>query len=392
MMKRKLLLMVLLALWLAAAKNSFAGNEQVLQGRAVALQSHLLNGINKHLNMETAAAELYLKKAIETEPDNSIGYAFKAMLHMFSYEMCFTLEQREREKEALLRHAQDALALGEKMIAKNPNDSQAYLALALAKIAKVYWAIKEKRYFMMAQESANIWNYLALAKTAEPDICDIDFLMGLLRYHIDHLPGATRFLSSLFLTEGNKQKGMQEIQMAAQKGILLRDIAQAETAFIYLYFEEQPQKALHILRDLRKKYPQNYNFAFGQGLALAESKKFDEALAVAAEIEKNINANFAAYVRELQPRHHLLMGRIFFKKEEYEKAESFFQKILPEKAFYNSRTQARALLYLGMIADLRRERRQAEYYYARIQELEGAGEAVRKEARGYIKTPYKKSI
>jgi hypothetical protein len=52
--------------------------------------------------------------------------------------------------------------------------------------------------------------------------------MGLLHYHIGHLPGFTRFLSSLLVTSGDRQKGLQELELAAKKGYLLKDLAKAE--------------------------------------------------------------------------------------------------------------------------------------------------------------------
>ena len=91
-------------------------------------------------------ADASLKKALEIEPDNPTGYALEAMLHLFAYEMCFTIAQQKKEREAIIYYSEEALLRGEKnewpRIAAT---SQVYLAVALAKIAKVHWAIKEKK-------------------------------------------------------------------------------------------------------------------------------------------------------------------------------------------------------------------------------------------------------
>jgi hypothetical protein len=60
----------------------------------------------------------------------------------------------------MLHYVREAITKGEKRIEKNPHDSQAYFAMALAKIAKIQWAIHQKRYFAIAQETSNIWDYL----------------------------------------------------------------------------------------------------------------------------------------------------------------------------------------------------------------------------------------
>ena len=240
--------------------------------------SYLKQGIDKAFNMETAEANALLKKALELEPENPSGYAYLSMFHLFSYEMTYNLEGRKKDQEAIVRYASATLSLGAKRLEINSRDAEAYLAMALAKIAKVHWAIQEKHYLAMAHETSHIWNYLERASQEEPNNFDIYFLMGLLHYHIDHLPGLTRFASSVFITSGDSQKGLREIELAAQKGDLLRAMAQAELQSDYLNFEKQPAQALSVVMKLREKFPNNYNFLFAEANALAELSRFREAL------------------------------------------------------------------------------------------------------------------
>jgi tetratricopeptide (TPR) repeat protein len=388
-MLKKLSIILSLVFCLLPVNPVFAADMRVPELRTSSFQTNLLLGISKSFNVDESGADACLKKAIELEPENPTGYALEAMLHLFAYDMCFSLDQRQKEKEAILYFSEEALARGEKRIAKHPKDSQAYLAISLAKIAKVYWAMKEKRYLVMAQETAHIWSYLEAAKSADPNNYDVDFLMGLLHYHIDHFAGMTGFLSSLLITEGNRQKGLTEIQTAAQKGYLLRDIAQSELTSIYLNYEKQPAKALPILQDLRNKFPNNYNYYFTLGVTMVDLRRFAEAEAIAVQIEKNIKSGTPLYVPQLQPRYYQLMGRIHFKRGEYGRAESFFQKAIQDKSFYNARTQARSLVYLGMIHDIRQERKYAEDYYKRVLKVEGAEGAAQTDAKEYLKTPYR---
>lgn len=388
-MLKKISIILSLIFCVLISNPVFASDVRVPELRTSGFHTSLLQGINKTFNMENAAADAYFKKAIDLEPENPIGYALEAMLHLFAYEMCYTLEQRQKEKEAILYYSEEALARGEKRIARYPKDSQAYLAMALAKVAKVSWAIKEKKYLVMVQETSNIWNYLEAAKSADPNNYDVDFLMGWLHYHIDHFRGMTGFLSSWLIVDGNRQKGLQEIKTTAQKGYFLRDVAQSELLSVYLNYEKQPSKALPILQDLKNRFPNNYNFHFTLGMTLVELRRFEEAGAVAAQIEKNISCGTSPFVPQLQPRYYQLMGRIHFKRAEYGRAEAYFQKVIQDKSFYNARTQARSLVFLGMIHDLRKERKYAEDYYNRVLKIEGAEGSAKNDAREYLKTPYR---
>jgi hypothetical protein len=350
--------------------------------------SYLKQGIDKAFNMETANAIALLKKAVQLEPENPAGYAYLAILHLFSYEMSYDPETRKKDQETLLRYVSEALAKGEKRLETNPKDAEAYLAMALAKIAKINLAVHEKRYLVVAQETSNIWSYLEKASGAEPNNFDIYFMMGILHYHIDHLPGLVRFASSLLVTSGDSQKGLKEIELAAQKGDLLQTMAQVELLSVYLVFEKQPARALPVIMRLREKFPNNYNFLFAQANAFAELGRFGEAFALAREIENNIKTAKPPYVTQLQPRYNQLMGRIFFNQGEYDKATGYFQIALQDMAFYNTRVRVWTLVRLGMIQDIRKARARAEEYYSKALEVEGGEGIAQVEARKYLKTPY----
>jgi tetratricopeptide (TPR) repeat protein len=302
--------------------------------------------------------------------------------------MNYNLEGRKKDQEAIVRYANETLSRGEKRLEINPRDAEAYLAMALAKITKVHWAIQEKRYLAMANETSHIWNYLEKASQEEPNNFDIYFLMGLLHYHIDHLPGLTRFASSVFITSGDSQKGLREIELAAQKGDLLPAMAQAELQSDYLNFEKQPAQALSVIMKLREKFPNNYNFLFAEANALAELSRFREAFALAQEIEKNIKMAKPPYVPQLLPRYNQLMGRILFNQGEYDQATQHFQLALQDKAFYNTRVRVWTLVRLGMIQDAGKNRAGAEKYYSQALKIEGGEGIAQVEARKYLEKPY----
>lgn len=289
----------------------------------------------------------------------------------------------------MLQDIGEALARGLKRIEKNPRDSEAYFAMALAKIVKVRWAIAQKRYVVVAQETSSTWDYLEKVKVEAPQNHDVYFPIGLLHYHLDHLPAVTRLLSSLLITAADRQKGLQELVLAAQKGDLLKELAQAELSSVYTYYEGQPTQALPITLELKKKYPRNYNFSFALANILSELQRFAEAFAVAREIETGIQAGRPPLIPQLQPRLDHLLGRILFNQGEYIRAAEYFQKaLITTVSVYNARNRASSLVRLGMIHDIRRERKQAEEYYTRALAVEGGEGIAQTEAKRYLKTPY----
>ena len=358
------------------------------QAQPTQLRTYLRQGVEKSFNMESQAALGLFRKAIELDRENPLGYAFLAMARLFNYELSFDPNERVQEQELMLQDVDDALVRAQKRIEKNARDGQSYYAMILAKIIKIRWAIAQKSYLTVFHEAAAVWDYLEKAKAADPQNFDIYFPIGLLHYHLDHLPAAARFVSALFITRADHDKGLQELELAAQKGDLLKELAQSELVSVYINYEGQPAKALAIVRELKEKFPRNYNFAFAMANALAELQRFTEAFAVAGEIERGIQAGSPPFAPQLLPRYYHVMGRILFNQREYPRAEEYFQKALADTSVTNARTRVSSLVRLGMIRDVRGERGKAKEFYSRALEIEGGEGVARTEAEKYRATPY----
>jgi len=352
------------------------------------IRLYIKDGIEKAFNLDNAAASIYMQKALELDPENPTGYAYLAIIHLFFSDMSFEPKDRDRNQELMLHYVDETIAAGEKRIENNSKDGQAYFAMALAKVVKIHWAIHQKSYFLIVQETSNVWEYLEKAKERDPQNYDIYFLMGFLHYHIDYLSGLTRFISSILITRGNRQKGIQELELAAQKGYLLKELAQTELSSAYLNFEKQPVKALPFARELKEKFPNNYNFLFVLANIFSDLHRFEEAFETARQIERGIQGGIPPFVPQLQPRYNQLMGRILFIRGEYERAAEYFQKALKDTSPYNARVRVLAFLRMGMIYDARKERKQAEEYYSKALEVEGGEGAAQIEAKKYLNAPY----
>jgi tetratricopeptide (TPR) repeat protein len=375
-----------LSIFFGGVSLLIAAGAMAAETPAERLHACLRQGVESSFNLDFAGAISSLQKAVELDPEGPIGYAFLALARLFSYEMVFDPKERAKSQEEMLRYIGDAVTRGEKRIAKNPRDGQAYFAMTLAKIVKVRLAIAQRSYLTVAQESTNAWNYLEKAKAADPANYDIYFPMGLIHFHLDQLPGVTRFLSSMLITAGDHHRGIQELELAMARGDLFRELAQAELSSIYVNFEKQPALALPLTVDLKEKFPRNFNFSFSLAIVLSELGRSDEAYAMAWDLARRIQEGSLA--PQLQPRWDHLLGRILFNQGEYAGAGEYFQKVLKDGAPYNARIRASSLLRLGMISDARGLRKQAEEYYRKTLEVEGGEGIAQVDAKQYLKTAY----
>jgi len=374
-----MLCLIALALW---PPEAFALQPSAMHGI-------LRQGIEKAFNMDPLGAGAQFQRAVELDPDDPTGYAFQAVNQLFIAETSFDPKQRAASQEAMLRYVDETIARGDRQVGKNPRDSRAWFAMALARTAKFRWAQRQKQYFTAADEAYSLWSCLEKTQKEDPENYDSYLLTGTIRYHIDRLPDLTRFFSSLLITKGDSRRGLADVELAATKGDLLKELAQSELISMYLNFEKQPGRVLPLARELQKKFPRNYNLSIALASILAELDQFKEALAIARELERGIASGKPPYAPQLQPRHDQLMGRIYFAQGDYTRAADYFQKSLKDTADYNVRVRVWSYVRLGMICDVRDEREQAKEYYSTALNIDSGESIAKVEARKYLKTPYR---
>lgn len=352
------------------------------------LYALIKQGVEKGFNLEEKEAVALLNRALEMDRENPFSCASLAFAHLFFFELGFDEKERKAYQETMVAWVNQAVAKAEKRLEKDARDAEAVWAMALAKLTMTRFYMGQRRHIALAREARNIWDHLERVRELDPENHDVFFARGILHYHIDHLPGLTRFLSSLWITSGDREKGLGELKLAADKGYLFKELAQAELASVYMNFERRPDLALPLAQELKGKFPRNYNLLFllaniHSGLGL-----FPEAMAILGEIKKGIQSGTPPFRPELWSRYHLAMGKILFDQGDYDRASLFFQQVNQNTARYNARNRAWALVRLGMIHDIRKEREGAEKYYQAALEIEGGEGVGQALAKTYLRTPY----
>jgi hypothetical protein len=166
--------------------------------------------------------------------------------------------QIRRDLMAALERAE---AGAEQRLKTDPRDADAWFALTLAQGLRADYAyLVEKRglaALMSARQSdAHAKRLLAIA----PEYFDAYLPLGVTNYILGSLPGVQRFVLRLGGVSGNKRKGLEQLEVAAQKGRLLQPFARILLALIAVR-EKQPERARPLLLQLQEQFPGNTIFA-----------------------------------------------------------------------------------------------------------------------------------
>jgi hypothetical protein len=352
------------------------------------IQGFLQRGVEKGLNLDEKGSVADLTKALEMDRKSPVAYAYLAMAYLFFYETGLDEKEKKKNEVSLLRAVEDTQALAEKRIEEDSRNADACFSMAIARMVRNRWEIIRKNYFRAFREAQGVWDLLERTRELDPNNFDVYYPMGVLHYHLAQLTGAARWITSIFITSGDRERGLKEFEIAHEKGRLMKDLAASNLVSAYSGYEKQPARALPLAKMLKEKYPDNYNFSFALINILSDLGRFDEAGAVAREIGSEIKAGRPPYRPELWPRYYQSLGKIALDQGEYDRAEEYLRQALEDTAPYNARVRAHALVRLGMIQDARKDRKSAEDYYRKALEVEGAEGTGQRLAREYLEVPY----
>jgi hypothetical protein len=144
---------------------------------------------------------------------------------------------------------------------RTPLDAEAWFYLGGAYAARVQWRVLRGEKLSAARDGKRIKEARERALELDPNLDDAYFALGMYKYYADVAPMAARFLRFLLLLPGgDRAEGLQQMLRARNRGRLLQGEADYQLHLIYLWYEEQTDRALELLRGLEARYPGNPHF------------------------------------------------------------------------------------------------------------------------------------
>ena len=156
------------------------------------------------------------------------------------------------------RRVNAAIAATETWAAAEPGSAEAWFYVGGSYSARVQWRVLRGQRMAAARDGKRIKDALERALELNPMLQDAWFGIGLYHYYADVAPAALKFLRFLLLLPGgDRAQGLQEMLRARERGELLRGEADYQLHWLYLWYEQQPARALELLQGLDARYPTN---------------------------------------------------------------------------------------------------------------------------------------
>lgn len=248
----------------------------VCSGTLHAVESPI-DGAFRHLyNFQFAAAHDVLDRYIGQHPQEPLPYAVRAAGYLF-YELDrlgileseFLIDDRRIAKKekalqpdpkvraAFMKALDDSQIRANAVLAANPNDKQALLALCIDQgVTMDYMAFIEKHQFRSLSPAERSNSYAQRLIRLDPQFYDAYLTAGLSEYLVGSLPFFIRWFVHFDNVDGDKGKGVANLETVARDGHYLRPFAKILLGIIDLR-EKRYRDAQRLLMELNRDYPEN---------------------------------------------------------------------------------------------------------------------------------------
>jgi hypothetical protein len=237
------------------------------------------SGFRSMYNLEFAQAEREFKAFEQQHADNPMGPVSEAtdllfgefqrlgvlQTQFYENDSAFAARKKLTPDPAIRDRFDAAVSQGEQLararLAKDATDHDALFALTLASGLRAdYLALIEKRNFASFHYAKQASAYGNQLLSVHPDCYDAHLASGVSRYLTGSLAAPLRWMVRLGGANPDKQGGIAELRLTAQRGELLGPFARILLAIAYVR-DKDKTRALAELQQLQTEFPSNPLFS-----------------------------------------------------------------------------------------------------------------------------------
>ena len=233
------------------------------------------HGFSLLYNLDFAQAHQVFLAFQQEQPDNPMGPACDAAGFLFSEfnrlgvlesqffadDKTFDARKQLAPDSAVRDHFNAALdhaeSLSRSRLTESPKDRDALFALTMSSGLKAdYAGMIEKRNLASLHYTKEATARAEQLLAVDPDCYDAHLATGVSQYITGSMAMPIRWLVRLGGVSGDKQKGISELQLTAQRGHYFGPFARILLAIAYVREKDKP-RARELLVSLQDEFPQN---------------------------------------------------------------------------------------------------------------------------------------
>ena len=357
-------------------------------------------------NLDFAVAESAFNALIQQDasnPDNWNGLSSTIWLKILYDQQKFNSDsysgsniggRRSRDvvnpadEKRLRDTVEQALTKANAMLAKNPKDVRALYSMGVSNATLgAFEGIGKRSYYAALTRAKAARKYHQQVLKLDPNFNDAQLAIGTYDYGVSVIPTVYRLFLGLFgVSGGGREAGIRRLQLAAEKGT--RASTDAKLILVVAYNREKRfVESLHLLDELRAKYPRNFQLELEQGGVHEKMKDWNGAAQVYEHILAKVVAKQDGYERLRAELVFRELGEAHVNRLKLDEALVAFNKVVAGPKG-TAAEKADAYIWMGKIYDSLDQRPKAVEQYNAVLKLD-CDPGYKETAQGFLKKPYK---
>jgi tetratricopeptide (TPR) repeat protein len=291
-------------------------------------------------------------------------------------------------RDRIFALADEAIHEAEWRLSKNPNDIDALFARGWVRSLKAtYLAMVERGYTASLRLSIQAKDDHERVLKLDPDYADAKLVFGIYQYVVGSLPFPFKILIGFAGISGSKNKGMELLHDAANRGSIT-SVEARTTMALFLRREGKYQEAIQVVASLKGEYPHDFLFCLeeanlrqeaggGMSAAVAFQSLIEQASKPGYFPSAHVDLAYFGLGKSLQGQRH------------YDEAAQAYEQAA-RSSTAGAELKRRSLVAAGNSRDQGGQRPQALQDYQAVLEA-GSDSEQANLARRYIGSPYREN-
>ena len=362
----------------------------VAQNLDAEFETHTQRGINEVYNLDFENAENEFRRLVVLRPKHPAGPFFLAMVQWWKIQTDLDNDQYDDQFHDAL---DGVIALCDEMLEHNQNDVTALFFKGGSIGFQGRLETHRSQWLAAANAGRKALPIVQEAASLDPNNYDIQLGMGIYNYYAEIVPREYPFVKPLmvFVPPGDRQKGIEQLRLAAEKGKYASVEASYFLMQLYYQFEKNYPLALEIATRLHERFPNNMLFHKYLGRCYVSLAEWSQVAEVFREISSRAQQGQRGYTPATEREAAYYLGLCAMNDRRYDEALKHLYRCDDLSRAVDkgevSGFMVMANLKVGNIYDAQSKRSLAVQQYQKVLDMKEYMGSY-KTAEQYLKTPF----
>jgi hypothetical protein len=283
-------------------------------------EKQLLQGLDATFKFDFEKSEKIFNSLIEKYPDAPAGYHFKSIPYLWKY----LDNKNDSDYVSFINLSDSTIKKANELLESDSVDTFLYYILGSSYSYRAVAFTRQESYLDAVLATKKSFSYLNNTVFIDSAYYDAYMGLGIFNFVIAQTPPALKWAMRMTGIEGEKDKGIEFLKLASDKGKFSKVEALFYLSQILAEFYAEYDKAEELLTSLNKKYRKNLLFNYSLASFYLKLSRLEKSEIILNRIISSTDTNFIQLIRYS----NLLIGNIYFYRNNFDKASSYYQIFL----------------------------------------------------------------